>query len=71
MARLLRSAPASVSWQGLSATSHLLGVSPSHAVHILQVTAREGAPAVFMLHGAIENGQMFYSKSGRCGAMSA
>lgn len=71
MAKLLRSVPATVSWQGLSATSHLLSVSPSHAVHIFQVKSRENAPAVFMLHGAIENGQMFYSKSGRCDAIHA
>jgi predicted alpha/beta hydrolase len=34
-------------------------------LHVRRIATARGGPAVFMLHGAIENGRIFYSASGR------
>jgi pimeloyl-ACP methyl ester carboxylesterase len=68
-ARVLRSVPAPLAWEGLAATSHFVEASATHKLHLLQIRSTDvlpvHAPAVFCLHGAVDNGQMFYSKRGR------
>lgn len=40
-------------------------VSGGHRLHLRRFTGDREGPVVFMLHGAIENGRIFYSRSGK------
>jgi predicted alpha/beta hydrolase len=55
-------------WAGLKRTNHFLEAK-FHKIHVLQIissnTSQSSAPAVLLVHGAISNGNIFYSnKSG-------
>lgn len=36
-----------------------------HKLHLKRMYSNENAPVIFMLHGSIENGRIFYSKNGK------
>lgn len=51
---------------GLSASSHMIDCG-KHRLHIRQIQSTDGAsgPVALLLHGAMSNGEFFYSRKGR------
>ncbi|MEM1243258.1 MAG: alpha/beta fold hydrolase [Pseudomonadota bacterium] len=49
----------------LQVESHLFNLTPKQQLHLQRFYTTPDADVIFMLHGAIENGKIFYSNSGK------
>lgn len=46
-------------------TSHLIPLSNGDKVHLRQIVSDPNGPVIFLMHGAVENGRIFYTHSNK------
>jgi predicted alpha/beta hydrolase len=51
--------------QEIRQESIFIELNPTDKLHLKRIFVSQGGPVVFMLHGSIENGKIFYSSSGK------